>query len=74
MRLTFFGHQLLAIDLDVSIGPDAATDEPEFESYQDCGVIGSERITGEHNGWEKSPNGYDEPSEGDEGRIGFGRR
>ena len=62
MRLTFeFGP--LNLDFSLTLGAQAA----EFEAYQDAGSTSSTIISGEHNGWEKHPNGCDEPGEGDEG-------
>jgi len=69
MRLTF---KLLGWTLDWSLTP-TASDESEFEAYQDAGSIGSERITADLGFGEVacSPHFFD-PSEGDEDRrIGF---
>ena len=66
MRLTVFGYQLLHIDLDVTIGPEA---ESEFEEYQDAGTVASTPVTAGEVPWGDvdALHAY-APAEGDEGR------
>jgi len=73
MRLTF---ELLGWTLDWSLTP-TASDESEFEEYQDAGSIGSERLDAGPVpfGEAQISNHFYEPAEGDEDRkrLGFGR-